>query len=226
MEAALHGEGAVTLTTGDGDRRKLSPHEAEALGERAALAVARGRPTLIGDALLDPHLPPVHLVICGAGPDAEPLAASAMRLGWRVTVADPRRRALDAGRFPGARFVGSSPADAGTEVATDARTVAVVMTHNYLRDAEYLSGFLGRGLAYLGILGPRDRTERMLHELEARGVTLTDDDRMHLHAPAGLDLGADAPEEVATAVIGEILAVLHGASGIPLRERPGPIHPD
>jgi xanthine/CO dehydrogenase XdhC/CoxF family maturation factor len=226
MRAATSGESIVTLTTADGDRRHLAPHEAEALGERAALAVARGRPTLIGDAVLDPHLPPVHLVICGAGPDAEPLASAALRLGWRVTVADPRSRALDPDRFRGAHLNGSAPPDVATEVAADARTVVVVMSHNYLRDAEYLTGFFGRRLAYLGILGPRDRTDRLLRELADNGVTLTDDDRMHLHAPAGLDVGADAPEEVATAVLAEVLAVLHGASGIPLRERPGPIHPD
>lgn len=226
MRAATRGEASATLTTADGDRRQLQAHEAEALGERAALAVARGRPTLIGDAVLDPHLPPVHLVVCGAGPDAEPLASAAARLGWRVTVADPRRRALDPDRFPGSHLTGSAPADVAAEVAADARTVAVVMSHNYLRDAEYVTGFLGRRLAYLGILGPRDRTDRLLHELADRGISLTDDDRMHLHAPAGLDVGADSPEEVATAVVAEILAVLHGASGIPLRERPGPIHSD
>jgi xanthine dehydrogenase accessory factor len=226
MRAAMDGEPTVTLTTGDGDRRRMPPYEAEALGERAALAVARGRPTLIGDAVLDPHLPPMHLVICGAGPDAEPLAASALRLGWRVTVADPRRRTLDPDRFPGAHLCGSAPPEVAREVDADARTAAIVMSHNYLRDAEYLTGFLGRGLAYLGVLGPRDRTDRLFGELADRGITLTDDDRMHLHAPAGLDIGADAPEEVATAVIAEILAVLHGGSGKPLRERPGPIHPD
>ena len=100
----------------------------------------------------------------------------------------------------------------------DARTAVVLMSHNYLRDIAYLGSFLGAGLAYLGVLGPRGRTEQMLGELgqpEALG---------RLHAPAGLDIGAEGPEEVARAIVAEILAVTRGRAGGPLRERAGPIH--
>ena len=95
------------------------------------------------------------------------------------------------------------------------------MSHDYLRDAAFVGGFLGRGLIYLGILGPRDRTERLLAELP---TAPSDADRAAIHAPAGLDVGADGAEQVATAIVAEILATLHGRSGGPLRERPGPIH--
>ena len=103
------------------------------------------------------------------------------------------------------------------------------MSHNYLRDGEYLRSYARAGiarLAYLGLLGPRGRSARLLRELEANGVTLTDADRSRLHAPAGLDLGAEEPEEVAAALIAEILAVERGHSGRPLRETTGPIHGD
>jgi xanthine/CO dehydrogenase XdhC/CoxF family maturation factor len=71
------------------------------------------------------------------------------------------------------------------------------------------------------VLGPRDRTDRLLAEPD---VALTDSDRVALHAPAGLDLGADGAEEVATAIVAEVLATLRGRTGVPLRDRPGPIH--
>jgi xanthine dehydrogenase accessory factor len=95
------------------------------------------------------------------------------------------------------------------------------MSHDYLRDAAFLGGFIGRGVRYLGVLGPRDRTDRLIAELDA---SLTDADLAVLHAPAGLDIGADGAEEVASAIVGEILATLRGRTGTPLRDRPGPIH--
>jgi xanthine dehydrogenase accessory factor len=222
LEAARTEGRATYLLTGlDGTRRTLTDVEADALGERAALAVAHGRPTVIGESVLDPILPPLHLVLCGAGPDAAPLAAAGLRQGWRVDVVDPRRPNLSSDRFPGVRLLDAEPATAADATGAGEWTAVVVMSHDYLRDAAFLGSFLGRGVAYLGVLGPRDRTDRLLAELPA---ALSDDDRRRLHAPAGLDIGADGSEQVATAIVAEILAVLHGRTGGPLRERPGSIH--
>ncbi len=176
---------------------------------------------MIGDAVLDAILPPLHLVVCGAGPDAGPLVDAGVRMGWRVSVVDPRRSLLRPDRFPGASLHDTDPASAAEAVGAGEWTAAVVMSHDYLRDSAFLGGFLGRGVPYLGVLGPRDRTERLLVEL---GITPSEADMAALHAPAGLDIGADGSEEVATAIVGEILAVLRGRSGSPLRERGGPIH--
>jgi xanthine dehydrogenase accessory factor len=219
--ARVEGRPSYLLTTLDGDRRRLTATEADALGERAALAVAHGRPTVIGEAVLDPILPPLHLVICGAGPDAGPLAAAGIRQGWRVDVADPRRGWLRQDRFPGARLLVVEAERAADAAGAGEWTAAVVMSHDYLRDAAFVGGLIGRGLTYLGILGPRDRTDRLLAELE---TAPSDADLAVLHAPAGLDIGADGAEQVATAVVAEILSVLHGRSGGRLRDRPGPIH--
>jgi xanthine/CO dehydrogenase XdhC/CoxF family maturation factor len=221
--AAARRDGRPTyLMTGlDGERRRLTEAEADALGERAALAVAHGRPTVIGEAVLDPILPPLHLVVCGAGPDAAPLAAAGVLQGWRVDVADPRRTWLRPDRFPDARLLEVEPAEAAEASGAGEWTAVVVMSHDYLRDAAFVGGFLGRGVTYLGILGPRDRTDRLLAELPSQ---LTQADMAVLHAPAGLDIGADGAEQVATAIVAEILAALHGRSGGRLRERPGPIH--
>ena len=219
--ARTEGRATYLLTGLDGERRTLSATEADALGERAALAVAHGRPTLLGESVLDPILPPLHFVVCGAGPDAGPLVAAGLRQGWRVDVADPRRSLLVAERFPGARLVDAEAGEAGAATRSGEWTAAVVMSHDYVRDAAFLAGFFGRGLTYLGVLGPRDRTERLLAELPSPP---SDADLAAIHAPAGLDIGADGSDQVATAIVAEILAVLHGRSGGPLRERPGSIH--
>ncbi len=221
LRAAGAGHASYLLTGLDGERRVLTEQQADALGERAAMAVAHGRPTVIGESVLDPILPPLHLVVCGAGPDAGPLVAAGIRLGWRVSVVDARRSFLRADRFPGATLHDAEPAQAADAVGAGEWTAVVLMSHDYLRDAAYLGGFIGRGVRYLGVLGPRDRTDRLLAELD---VAPADADLAALHAPAGLDLGADGAEEVATAIVAEILAALRGRSGVPLRDRPGPIH--
>jgi xanthine/CO dehydrogenase XdhC/CoxF family maturation factor len=219
--ARTEGRPTYLLTGLDGSRRSLSQVEADALGERAALAVAHGRPTVIGDSVLDPILPPLQLIICGAGPDAAPLAAAGLRQGWRVDVVDPRRAFLRSERFPGARLLDASAETAGHATGAGEWSAVVVMSHDYLRDAGFLASFLGRGVVYLGILGPRDRTDRLLAELR---TPPPDDELRTIHAPAGLDIGADGAEQVATAIVGEILATLHGRTGTPLRDRSGPIH--
>ena len=219
--ARSDGVGAYLLTGLDGDRIRLSAIEADALGERAAHAVAHGRPALIGESVLDPILPPLHLVVCGAGPDAGPLVGAGVRQGWRVDVVDPRRSWLLADRFPGARLLDAEPSAAAAATAAGEWTAVVIMSHDYLRDAAFLAAFLGRGITYLGILGPRERTERLIAELDTAPSA---SDLAIVHAPAGLDLGADGAEQVATSIVAEILAVLHGRSGGHLRDRPGPIH--
>ena len=221
VAARREGRPTYLLTGLDGERRELTASEAEALGERAALAASHGRPTLLGDAVLDPILPPLHLVVCGAGPDAGPLVAAGVRQGWRVDVVDPRRSLLAVDRFPGAALHDAEPAEAAEAVGAGEWTAAVVMSHDYLRDAAFVGSFLGRRPAYLGVLGPRDRTERLLAELSRPP---SDEDLAVLHAPAGLDIGADGAEQVATSIVAEILAVLHGRSGGPLRSRGGAIH--
>ncbi|HEY8179666.1 MAG TPA: XdhC family protein, partial [Candidatus Limnocylindria bacterium] len=164
-------------------------------------------------------LPPMRLIVCGAGHDAIPLVRQAAELGWHVTVADVRRALLTADRFPEAGdFCDADPDAAAAAMQPDARAAVVLMSHNYLRDIAYLGSFLGAETAYLGVLGPRGRTEQMLGELGQPDAI------WRLHAPAGLDIGAEGPEEVARAIVAEILAVTRGRHGGPLRDRQGSIH--
>ena len=174
---------------------------------------------------LDDVAPPTALVVFGAGDDAQPLARLAHELGWDVTIADPRGAFAHADRFPTAQKVVVAPADRlVAAVNPGPAALAVVMTHHYVHDVPLLRELLTRPLAYLGLLGPKKRAERILSDLSAAGLALSDTQRGRLHAPVGLDLGADSPEQVALSILAEMQAVLQGRDGRPLRERLRPIH--
>jgi xanthine dehydrogenase accessory factor len=170
--------------------------------------------------------PPLRLLLCGAGHDAIPLVRAASAAGWRPIVVDDRTAFLTADRFPeAAAFVPvEEPSHVAKAAPIDERTYVVVMTHNFLRDMEYLRAVLATPAVYIGMLGPAARTQRLLMELADDGVELADEDRARIHGPAGLDLGAEGPEEIAQAIVAEIVAVKRGRGGGFLKERPGPIH--
>ncbi len=169
--------------------------------------------------------PPIRLLVCGAGHDAIPLVAAASAMGWRVVVADDRDEFLDAGRFPGAgEFVRIEPGAVADALDLDGRTYAVVMSHNFMRDRDYLRGLLNTDVSYIGMLGPNERLRRLLDDLGRQGVVPAGVDTAKLHGPAGLDIGAEGPEEIASAIVAEILAVSRGRGAGYLRDRSGPIH--
>jgi xanthine/CO dehydrogenase XdhC/CoxF family maturation factor len=170
--------------------------------------------------------PPLRLLVCGAGHDAIPLVRAARGIGWSPVVVDDRPGFLNLARFPeAAGFVHvEAPEHVAKTAPIDRRTHVVVMTHNFLRDKEYLRSLLDSDAGYIGMLGPSARTHRLLMELADEGVEITDADRARIHGPAGLDLGAEGPEEIAQAIVAEIVAAKHGRAGGFLKERPGPIH--
>jgi xanthine/CO dehydrogenase XdhC/CoxF family maturation factor len=170
--------------------------------------------------------PPLRLVVCGAGHDAAPLVRAAANLGWSPIVVDDRELFLTWERFPeAAAFVSlERPDQVAKAVPIDARTFVVVMTHRFLNDKDYLRSLLGTPARMIAMLGPAARTERILAELREEGVEIAQADRERIRAPAGLDLGAEGAEEIAAAIVAEIVAVRRGRSGGFLRDRPQPIH--
>jgi xanthine dehydrogenase accessory factor len=169
--------------------------------------------------------PPTSLILFGAGDDAQPLARMALELGWRVTIADPRPALLTEQRFPGvSALVLGPPDELVARAAPFPGSLAVVMTHHYRHDVPLMSHLLPLPLAYLGLLGPKRRADKILVELADKGLVVTAAMRSRLWAPVGLDLGADAPEQVALSIIAEMSAVLSGRDARPLRERERPIH--
>ena len=176
----------------------------QAAKEQLAAQQSEIRP-LPGDvrAFVEVLEPPLRLLICGAGHDAVPLVKAAAVLGWNPIVVDDRLGFLNRERYPeAAGFVQvEEPDDAAKVAPTDERTFVVVMTHNFLRDKAYLRSFLASPVAYIGMLGPAARTQRLLMELAEEGVEITDEDRARIHGPAGLDLGSEGPEEIAGSIL-------------------------
>jgi xanthine dehydrogenase accessory factor len=153
--------------------------------------------------------PPPALFIFGAGDDAQPLVEFAHRLGWVTTVIDGRSHLVTRERFPLADgTILFSALDAQRLQDKDA---AVILTHSYEQDRAALRLLLPKELAYLGILGPRLRTARLLEKIAPElGLTI-DECRFRLHSPVGLDIGAKCPASIALAIIAEIHAVLEHA---------------
>lgn len=169
--------------------------------------------------------PPKHLVVFGAGADAIPLVDLANRIGWETTVADHRPAYANRERFSTAdRIVVARPEDAADRVSLGSDCAAVVMSHNYVHDKEHLRRLLRSGLAYIGALGPRVRTERILSELREEGDSFTESELEALRAPVGLDIGGADPETIAVSMIAEIQAVFANRDGGALRDRPGSIY--
>lgn len=169
--------------------------------------------------------PPRALFIFGAETDALPVVEAATALGWRVTVVDTRARAASRERFKRADDVRLCCAeDASALEGLDEDAAAVLMTHNFLDDVALLRRLLSSSARYVGALGPKRRTEKMLEDLRAEGFVPTKRQLARLHAPVGLDIGAETPEEIALSIVGEIKAAFAGRAGGYLRERDAPIH--
>lgn len=143
--------------------------------------------------------PLIHLLIIGSGPDALALRAQAALLGWQTSVAE-------------------TIADWHGEL--DARSAAIIATHNYGRDCAALRHLLPLGLRYVGVVGPRRRRDELLGDVLDTGAPLSS----ALFAPAGLDLAAETPQEIALAIVSEIQNVFAGGSGASLRDSKLPIH--
>lgn len=175
------------------------------------------------EVLLETITPPVSLLIFGAGDDVIPVTQFAKLLGWHVTVIDGRPAYALPERFPAADAVlclrPEALADCSPLLNPDA--LVIVMTHNYLQDKELLRSLLPVDFRYLGVLGPKARTRRLLDELACKGVTFSE---ARLYGPAGLDIGAETPEEIALSLLAEMRAVLSNCGGSSLRQRTSGIH--
>jgi xanthine dehydrogenase accessory factor len=154
------------------------------------------------DILLERITPPQSLAIFGQNHDALVLAEFARLLGWHVRLISRRADS----EYP--------------ELEDDA--AAVVMEHHLRRDIAALRWLLRKPPKYIGILGPRHRTRRILAAVGAEN--LPDEIRQRLFWPIGLDIGSAGPEQIALAIAAEILAVMSGCHGGSLRDRSGPIH--
>jgi xanthine dehydrogenase accessory factor len=151
--------------------------------------------------------PPPHLLICGAGPDAQPVVSIAHSLGWRVTVVDHRPAYVVATRFPGAEVRLADARLLRSVVDVDGCHAVVVMSHHLPSDTSYLRELAEAGApAYVGLLGPMARRNRLTKELGSAADKL----QSRIRGPVGIDLGAVTPEGIALAIISQIHAWLAG----------------
>ena len=179
----------------------------------------------IAEVFLEVIHPIVPLVVFGAGHDAIPVVNLGKHQGWHVTVVDNRPGYITFERFPDSdQIIFSEPQAIQNHLNLNSRTVAIVMTHKYESDLALLRTLLPSPVRYIGILGPKNRTQRLLQDLKSEGFVPTDAQLQRLYAPVGLDIGADSPEVIALAIVTEIQMVLTGRSGQSLKDRKAPIH--
>lgn len=169
----------------------------------------------------DVVVPPPRLLVVSAGDDARHFARLADEVGFRVVVADRRPGLLLPERFPRTvKLLETDAARLSERLVLDTKSFAVVMTHNFADDTDYLRALLRSPVRYLGVLGPRQRTERILGILRQEGPV----DESRIFGPVGLDIGTDGAEQVALSILAEILTVRSGRRARSLRDRQAPIH--
>jgi xanthine dehydrogenase accessory factor len=160
--------------------------------------------------------PRPHLLICGAGPDAQPVVSAALTLGWRVSVVDHRPAYAVAERFAGASVRRADARDLRRAVAVEQCHAAVVMSHHLPSDVAYLRELAEAGAPhYVGLLGPPARRQRIAQELGPDAERL----RSRLRGPVGMDIGAVTPEGIALSIISQIHAWLAEYGGIEMSLR-------
>jgi xanthine dehydrogenase accessory factor len=220
----LKGESAVDFeATAPRALLLTAAHAALARGGSTQVSIGRDLDTI--EALVEVIEPPPHLFVFGSGHDVTPLLGLAKQLGWSVSIwdAQPRISARERLRAADAYLTGELDA-AIARLNRCARPAAVVMGHHLGQDEQVLGALLGSRAHYIGVLGPRRRTEHMLDACAARGVRPSPEARAHLYAPVGLQIGAHTPAEIALAILSEAQAALSGAPAHSLRELPD-LHP-
>jgi xanthine/CO dehydrogenase XdhC/CoxF family maturation factor len=200
---------AVPKTVGCG-RKELEAAGNESLAETASRGMDWGTGAERTRAFVQFLAPPPHLLICGAAPDAQPVAGAARGLGWRVSVIDHRPAYAVAARFPGADVRVAQPTQLRSEIDLTRCHAAVVMSHHLASDEAYLRELAEAGAPeYVGLLGPEARRDRIAMDLGPLAEKL----RLRIRGPVGIDIGAVTPEGIALSIVSQIHAWLAGRAG-------------
>lgn len=169
--------------------------------------------------------PTLSLIIFGGGFDARPVSELAKSLGWNVSVTDECVAHIAPIFFPTADKLSLCQREfIDRDFEITPFTACVLMSHNYEYDRDVLRKLLGAHTPYIGILGPRKRFDKMQQEFSVAGITLSEFDLQRIHSPIGLDIGAEAPDEIALSIISEIQSKFSNRSGGFLKYHSGPIH--
>lgn len=210
-EGTMHG----SLGSEDLDAQALETADCVLASGRSSLQTIAGRSVFV-----EVLPPPPHLIVCGAGDDARPLVSYAADAGFRVTLVDHRPALLEPAAFPqAAQRLLARPEDKDIALPPPERSLAVVKNHSLAIDREWIRRLLAAGLPYVGVLGPKARTESILDEIGAAEA-----DIQRIFGPVGLDLGADGPRQVAISIVAELLAFNMQREPRHLSESQEPIH--
>jgi xanthine dehydrogenase accessory factor len=159
-----------------------------------------------GKVFLTVFVPPPRLVVTGAVHISQELAPMAQRLGYDVTIIDPRTAFATEERFGGVRLLADWPDKVLPDIGVDAHTAFAALTHDPKIDDPALLHALAKDCFYIGALGSRKTHGARLERLKAKGVS--DAQLARIHAPIGLDSGAISPAEIAVSILAEITARL------------------
>lgn len=187
-----------------------------ALGQRGLGEFAAKLPSCsyAGDLFRQVLAAPTTLLVCGAGDDARPVVSLAAGAGFRVIVVDHRPAWVSPERFPEAEQTLICDCEQlPSQLVLPPGSYAVLMTHQFERDLSHLRSLLERPLAYVGLLGSRDRARKLVTDLLQARPDLGDAVAAKLRAPVGLDIGADGPFEIALSVVAELVACRSGRPG-------------
>lgn len=181
--AILHDEAKSALASKKSSTKNLRFGKTQAT---VLLAVVKPRP---------------RLLVLGAGLDAEPVTRLAAELGWRITVHDHRPAYIDKGNFGQAEKVICGPVeDLSVNVPLQSFDAAIVMSHHLASDRAYLAQLSKTHIPYIGLLGPKDRSRRLVEDIGADAAALEG----RLHGPAGLDIGASGPAAIALSILAQV----------------------
>lgn len=200
------GDQDVVTADSDGSRFTLSAEDLAKI--RQALIDDRSGEIEIGNRRLFVHVhnPPTRLMIVGAVHISQSLAPMAALAGYQVIVIDPRRSFASELRFPDTELRHDWPDEALDALKPDRRSAVVTLTHDPKLDDPALDSALRSPAFYIGALGSRKTHAARLERLTAAGFSA--DDIARIHGPAGLDIGAKSPAEIAVSVLAQMTAAL------------------
>ena len=207
----------VTATDGGAQRliRPGDPIDDARLAAEVAARWRSGRSGMAesdsGPVFLTVHLPPPKLVMIGAVHISQALAPMARIAGLDAVIVDPRTAFATRERFPDVALHAEWPQDALPKLDVDRYTALAALTHDPKIDDPALLHAFERDCFYIGALGSRKTHARRLERLKAQGVG--DEALARIHAPIGLDIGAESPAEIAAAVLAQIIRALRKGDG-------------
>lgn len=165
-----------------------------------------------------------RLLLIGGEHDTVQLAQFGLNMGWEVTVAVTPKEDKTKADFPGINaLLNCEPEDFPVKII-DANTAVLLMTHSYVKDLKYLMVLKNSNPAYLGVLGPAKRREKLLSELLEHDMDIEMEFIENIHGPAGLDIGAITPQEIAISILAEILTVIRKTDPMMLKDKLKEIH--